>query len=61
MYELNNLKHQKKLVDIVRRNKEKSQYNYWNGARDELNKEFEESDNKETWRSRFRFLGEEYK
>lgn len=61
MYEINNIRHQKKMVDIVKKHKDKSQYNYWNSVRDELNKEFGENDNKETWRSRFRFLEEEFK
>lgn len=61
MYEANNLKHQKKLVEIVKRNKDKTQYNYWNDTRDELNKEFNVDNNKETWRTRFRYLGDEYK
>ena len=61
MYELDNIKHQKKMLDIIKKNKDKSKFNYWNKTRDDLNKAFKQSDNKETWRTRYRNLGEEYK
>lgn len=61
MYEPNNPKHQRKLVDIVNKAKDISQFNYWNRAAEELNKEFNEELNHEAWRSRYRYLKEEYK
>ena len=61
MYESTNLKHQRKLVDIVAREREKSQFDYWNRSAQELNKEFNENLDHEAWRSRYRYLKEEYR
>lgn len=61
MYDSTNPKHQRILVDIVNRAKEPTQFNYWNRAAIELNIEFKENLDHEAWRSRYRYLKDEYK
>lgn len=60
MYDTNNKKHQKLLVDTIHKNKKNNINNYWNVSTEELNKTFKEDTLKETWRTRFRSLEEEY-
>lgn len=60
MYDKDNPKHQKKLLTCVKSNKDKNRFDYWNKVMEEMNKEFNEQTNDETWRSRFRSLGDEY-
>ena len=61
MYEADNVRHQKKLADIVVKAKAVSQFNYWNRVAEEANREFNENQNHEAWRSRYRYLKEEYR
>ena len=61
MYEKQNPKHQKLLVDCVNKAAEGNKFEYWDTVVSQMNEKFNEQGEKEIWRGRYRRLKQEYK